>query len=201
VLCDVDLLSTESPRGFVSGLAEVVKAGLIGDPELFAICRDESALILAREPARVEDLVRRSIRVKAHVVSVDQRESGVRATLNLGHTIGHALESDAGYTALTHGEAVSLGLVAALKIGERLGFTPHALTTEVRHTLAQLQLPTTLDPNKLRSAVKLLARDKKRAGDKLRFVVAKGVGEVATVMLALSELERLTAELADSLAG
>jgi len=201
VLCDVDLLSTESPRGFVSGLAEVVKAGLIGDPQLFAICRDQSASILVREPARVEDLVRRSIRVKAHVVSVDQRESGVRATLNLGHTIGHALESDAGYTALTHGEAVSLGLVAALKIGERLGLTPQALTTEVRHTLAQLQLPTTLDPDKLRSAVKLLARDKKRTGDKLRFVVAKGVGEVATVMLALSELERLTAELADSLSG
>ncbi|HWZ90771.1 MAG TPA: 3-dehydroquinate synthase, partial [Polyangiaceae bacterium] len=114
VLCDVDLLRTESQRGFVSGLAEVVKTALIGDPELFALLEQNPEQVAERDPELCMELVRRSIRVKARIVSFDEREGGLRAVLNLGHTVGHALEAQAGYTALTHGEAVSLGLVAAL---------------------------------------------------------------------------------------
>lgn len=201
VLCDTELLNTEPERGFVGALAEVVKTALIGDPELFEICRSQHAAIAARDPACIEDIVRRSVRVKAHVVSQDPRESGIRATLNLGHTLGHALEADAGYTELTHGEAVSLGLMAALYLGERLGLTPSSLTTEVREVLSALRLPTQLHAAKLRRALALLGRDKKRAGNQLRFVVAKAVGQVTSVSLELSELERLTEELASSLAG
>ncbi|MDX2053266.1 MAG: 3-dehydroquinate synthase [Polyangiaceae bacterium] len=199
VLCDIDVLATEPQRGFVSGLAEVVKTAIIGDEELFEICKTQAASILTRDPACIEDIVRRCIRVKANVVSVDQKESGVRATLNLGHTIGHALESDAGYGVLAHGEAVSLGLVAALRIGERLGATPSSLTREVESVLRQLNLPTALDRAQLESAIALIGRDKKRTGAQLRFVVAKGVGAVQSVMLPLAELERMTAELAASL--
>jgi shikimate kinase / 3-dehydroquinate synthase len=196
VLCDVDLLATEGARGFRGALAEVVKTAIIGDPELFELLESETARVLERSTEVLAELVRRSIRVKARIVSADERESGLRAVLNLGHTVGHALESQGNYTRLSHGEAVSLGLVAALKIGERLGATPAELTLRTERLLSRLGLPMDIAKEPLSEAVALIGHDKKRAGKQLKFVVAHAPGDVRTTEVELSELSRLTLELA-----
>jgi 3-dehydroquinate synthetase len=196
VLCDVDYLKTEPERGYLSGLAEVVKTAIIGDPELFDLLEREAAGIAARDAALLTDIVRRCIRVKARVVSADPREAGLRAVLNLGHTVGHAVEAVAGFERLTHGEAVSLGLVAALRIGEKLGHTPKELSERTRHLLGALKLPIAIEKEPLAEAADLIGHDKKRAGSKVSFVFARGLGDVYTSPLDLSELRGLTRSLA-----
>lgn len=196
VLCDVDYLTTEPERGYRSGLAEAVKTALIGDPELFELLEKEAAAVLARDAALLTDIVRRSVRVKARVVSADPREAGLRAVLNLGHTVGHAVEAQAGYERLTHGEAVSLGLVAALRIGQKLGHTPGELAQRTQALLEKLKLPTAIEREPLAQAAELIGHDKKRAGSRVSFVFARGVGDVVTAPLDLAELRELTRGLA-----
>jgi len=197
VICDVSTLATESERAYRGALSEVIKTALIGDPELLALLEERQADVLARNPDTLTEVVERSIRVKARVVSLDEREQGLRATLNLGHTIGHALESAGGFSALTHGEAVSLGLVAALRLGERLGHTPGSLTARVTSLLARLDLPHRLERSALERAAGLIRLDKKRAHDMVRFVFASDVGQVATSSVPLAQLASWTPELAD----
>ena len=189
VLCDVDFLGTEPARGYRSALAEVVKTALIGDPQLMCVLEAGAAGVAKRDPDLVAELVRRSVRVKAWVVSRDEREGGLRACLNLGHTVGHALESHGGYTELTHGEAISLGLVVALKVGERLGATPATVTQRTVALLEAVGLPTRVDARTLAEATELIGHDKKRSGSKVRFVVAREVGRVETVPLRLDQLK------------
>jgi 3-dehydroquinate synthetase len=196
VLCDVDYLKTEPERGYRSGLAEAVKTALIGDPELFELLDRETAGIAARDPDLLTDIVRRCIRVKARIVSADPREAGLRAVLNLGHTVGHAVEAQAGFERLTHGEAVSLGMVAALRIGQRLGHTPEDLALRTQALLEKLALPTAIEREPLTEAAELIGHDKKRAGSQGKFVFARGVGGVITAPVALSELRELTRALA-----
>jgi shikimate kinase/3-dehydroquinate synthase len=191
VLCDVALESTEPERCYTSALAEVVKTALIGDPELFTLLERSRDAVRARDRDVIEELVRRSVRVKARVVSLDEREDGLRAVLNLGHTLGHALESAADYTGLTHGEAVSLGLVLALRIGERLKRTPAALRAGATQLLRDLGLPVDAGPERVRAAVALVGHDKKRTRDELSFIVATDVGSVEAVRLPLEELRAL----------
>lgn len=198
VLCDVATLRTESERAYRSALAEVVKTALIGDAELFTLLEEQGEAVLQREVAVVRDVVERCVRVKAHVVARDEREQGRRAVLNLGHTVGHALEAAGGYTTLTHGEAVSLGLVAALRIGRRLGQTPEELETRCMALLERLGLPRHLTSSALDDAVALLGHDKKRAGRALRFVVAREVGDVGIYELPLEDLAAHTRSVADS---
>lgn len=188
VVCDVSLLDTEPERGFASALSEVVKTALIGDPGLLALLEANAAGVAARDPALISDIVRRCVRVKARIVGLDEREGGLRATLNLGHTVGHALEAHGAYTRLTHGEAVSLGLVAALRIGADLGVTPADLAARVVALLAALRLPHRLDHEPLADAAALIGRDKKRAGDRLRFVVARAAGRVDTLGLGVDQI-------------
>jgi shikimate kinase/3-dehydroquinate synthase len=198
VICDVDYLKTEPERGYRSALSEVVKTALIGDPELFELLEREADGIAARDAGLLADVVRRCIRVKARVVSADPREAGLRAVLNLGHTVGHALEAQAGYERLTHGEAIGLGLVAALRIGEKLGHTPRELGERTRRLLAQLELLTAVENEPLAAAAQLIGHDKKRAGSRVNFVFARGLGDVTTSPLELAELRELTRELARS---
>jgi shikimate kinase/3-dehydroquinate synthase len=191
VLCDAELEATEPTRGYTSALAEVVKTAIIGDPGLFELLDSERDAVRARDPELVSEMVLRSVRVKARIVGLDERESGVRAVLNLGHTLGHALEAQAGFERLTHGEAVSLGLVAALRVGQRLGHTPRELAERVTALLADLGLPTDLAREPLREASELVGLDKKRAGSRVRFVVARDLGQVDTTELEVAELKAL----------
>lgn len=197
VLCDVQYLTTEPARGFVSALAEVVKTALIGDPEMFELLEANAERVARRDADLTAELVRRSVRVKARIVSLDERESGLRAVLNLGHTVGHALEAQAGYTALSHGEAVSLGLVAALRLGEALGRTPRDLSERTLELLRRLGLPASLAGQPLADAVALIGHDKKRAGSSVRFVLARGLGQVETLPIPLSELHTRVLALAE----
>ncbi|HEX6766691.1 MAG TPA: 3-dehydroquinate synthase [Polyangiaceae bacterium] len=195
VLCDPTLEATEPVRGYVSALAEVVKTALIGDASLLDLLETRVPRVLAREPELVAEIVRRSVRVKARVVGLDERESGPRAMLNLGHTVGHALEAQGGYERLTHGEAVSLGLVAALRIGEKLGQTSPALSERVIGLLGRLGLPTNLTKEPLAQAAEHIGHDKKRAGKRLKFVVARDPGRVEMVDVDLAELRTLAVSL------
>lgn len=191
VLCDVELLRTESQRGFRSALAEVVKTALIGDRELLELLETSGDRLETRPSELLEAIVRSSIRVKARIVSQDEREGGLRAVLNLGHTVGHALESCAGYSRLTHGEAVSLGMVAALQIGVALGVTPPELSDRVRRLLSELGLPTDLSQEPLEQAVALIGHDKKRRGQRLKFIAARDVEQVEPMDLDLEQLREL----------
>jgi shikimate kinase / 3-dehydroquinate synthase len=196
VVCDVDLLATETDRAFVGALSEVVKTALIGDAALFSYLEENAPAILARERAALCHIVESSVRVKAAVVARDPTEKGLRATLNLGHTIGHALESAGGYSALTHGEAVSLGLVAALRLGEQMGRTPADLSLRVLRLLQKLGLPHALSRPALEQAASLIGYDKKRAGNSVQFIFAKALGQCVIEPVALSELVRLAPTLA-----
>ncbi|MCB9582017.1 MAG: 3-dehydroquinate synthase [Polyangiaceae bacterium] len=180
VACDVALLQTEPERGYRSALSEVVKTALIGDPALLTLLETRRDAILARDPATLVELVRRCVVVKAGVVSRDEREAGLRATLNLGHTFGHALEAYTGYRRYTHGEAISLGLMVALGMGERLGATPASLSLRIREVLAAFGLPVDRGTAPLVDAADLAVHDKKRAGTTLRLVLAHDVGDVRT---------------------
>jgi shikimate kinase/3-dehydroquinate synthase len=189
-VCDLTFLATERERGFRSALSEVVKAALIGDPELLTRIEASTERVLARDPETLVELVRRSIRVKANIVSRDERESRLRAVLNLGHTIGHALEAHSHYTSYTHGEAISLGLVAALRIGERLGVTDARLSARITALLERLGLPRSLDSAPVEAALGLVVHDKKRSGNVLRFVLVRDVGHVELRDLSLDDIRR-----------
>ncbi len=176
VVIDAAHVTTETARAYISGLAEVVKSAAIGDPTLFALLEAEAPGILARELPRVEELVYRSIAVKAEIVARDERESGDRALLNFGHTIGHALEAQGGFTRLTHGEAVSLGMVAMLRAGEALGVTDAIDAARIIALLDRLGLPVDLDAQPLAAALGFVALDKKRRGAGVRAVFLRGIG-------------------------
>jgi shikimate kinase/3-dehydroquinate synthase len=189
VLCDVDFLATEPARGYASALSEIIKTAIIGDPDLFSLVERQADAVRARDLGVTAEMVRRSVRVKARIVGLDEREDGLRACLNLGHTVGHALEAHAGYGRMRHGEAVSLGLVAALRIGERLGVTERPLVERCILLLRILGLPVDLSGHSLSKAVDLIGHDKKRAGSRVRFVAAKSVGRVELMDLGLDELK------------
>jgi shikimate kinase/3-dehydroquinate synthase len=195
VFCDVDYCATEPARG-LTALSEVVKTALIGDPGLLELVEQKSAAVLRREPGVTAELVRRSIRVKARVVGQDAREQGIRAALNLGHTFGHALEAAAGFDRLSHGEAISLGLVAALRLGQRLAVTSEQLVARVTRLLARLGLPTNLREEPLEQAAELLQLDKKKRGKRIKFVLVREPGQIEFRNLEIGELVRLSGDLA-----
>ncbi len=192
VIADVDLLSTLPRRELVSGLAEVVKTALIGDAALYASLEENAEGLASGDPRLLSNVVRASIAHKAKVVAEDEREtSGARAALNFGHTLGHALEAHGGYSALTHGEAVSVGMVYALAIGVALGVTPPAVQRRTIALLDRLGLPRRLDRAEVSAAFPFVAQDKKRAGAAITFVLVDEVGRNCLRKLSLDELRTL----------
>jgi 3-dehydroquinate synthase len=193
---DIQTLQTLPDREMRCGLAEVVKYGVIKDPGLFASLEQSAGCLLARDLAALRSIVFRSCELKAAVVAEDEREeSGQRAVLNFGHTVGHAIEAVAGYDGpYQHGEAVAAGMVAECRLAERLGWIKAEVTHRVARLLEQLGLPTetpALDPAMLLHAMR---RDKKNRGGKLRFVLPRAIGSVELTDLA-SEAD-ITAVLA-----
>ena len=182
VLADVSALDTLAPRQFAAGYAEVVKYGLIDDPEFFEWLEANRLEIFSGGPARGEAIARCCAH-KARVVIEDEREIGVRALLNLGHTFGHALEKDTGYSdRLLHGEGVAIGMVLAHGFSNRLGLAPGQDTGRVAAHLKAASLPTTLGdiPGKLGSTDALMAaiaQDKKVSRGALTFILTRGIGQ------------------------
>lgn len=178
VVCDLTLLSTLPVNDYVSGLAEVVKAGFIADPRILELIEaDPSAATDPGGPA-TRELVVRSVRVKAGIVSADPREHGRRAFLNYGHTLGHAIEKVEGYH-WRHGDAVSVGMVFAAELARLTGRLDSATADRHRALLGSLGLPVSYSGESGDSWPRLLdamAVDKKATGGRLRFVVLEGVG-------------------------
>lgn len=174
VLADPEVLRTLSEDEFRSGMAEVVKHGVIADTALFEICAGGMADV----KQRIDEVVRRAISVKVRVVNEDPFEKGARELLNLGHTIGHALEKASRYN-LRHGEAVSIGLAVITRAAARLGYLDESTARQICATLEGLGLPTHIPQVTDRSEIEKLMRvDKKRKAGVLRFVIPAGLGNV-----------------------
>lgn len=175
VVCDLDTLKTLPPRELSAGLAEVIKYGPIADLAFLDWVEASMAALMAREPAALAHAVQRSCQIKAAVVGEDERESGLRAILNFGHTFGHAIEAGMGYGAWLHGEAVGCGMVMAARLSQRLGGVDEAFVQRLTALIARAGLPVrapVLDPaDNAGRYLELMRVDKKAEGGEIRFVV------------------------------
>ena len=182
VLIDPTVLDTLDPRQMRAGYAEVVKYGLIDDPAFFDWCEAEAPALLAGNPDARTRAIAHSVAAKARIVAADERETaGVRALLNLGHTFGHALEADTGFSdRLFHGEAVACGMALAFRYSARLGLCDPAESARVTAHLAAVGLPVTLAAAGVHATgpelVAHMAHDKKMAAGTLPFLLARGIG-------------------------
>ena len=176
VVEDVSTLKTLPPRSLIEGCAEVIKHALILDPQLLADLEAQADDLLHLEPAFTVDIVRRNVAIKAALVAEDEHDSGRRTILNYGHTVGHAIETVAGYGGILHGEAVSVGMTAAAEIGRRLGVTPREVVERQRALLERFGLPTRgpkLDPERVVAAIAL---DKKVTAGAVSWVLLEDIG-------------------------
>jgi 3-dehydroquinate synthase len=182
VLIDTATLKTLPDREYRSGLAEVVKYGVILDADFFGLIEQESAAILSKEPSILRQVIARCCQLKAQVVEGDERETtGLRAILNYGHTFGHALEAITGYGRFLHGECVSIGMVCAARLAHSLGRVDAEFVDRQQLLLVSLGLPTALpsvDHSRLLSA---MIHDKKTESGLLRFILPSRLGNVNLV--------------------
>jgi 3-dehydroquinate synthase len=177
VLADMSTLNTLPDREYFAGLAEVIKYGLLGDSEFFDWLEQNMPALLARDTAALEYAVHRSCWNKAKIVAADERESGVRALLNLGHTFGHAIEAGMGYGVWLHGEAVAAGMAMAADLSCRMGWLS---AEELARTVALLQaakLPVKGARLGAQRYIELMSSDKKVEAGTIRFVLLKRIGE------------------------
>ncbi len=178
VVADPLTLRTLPARELRCGLAECIKHAVIRDPELFAWTRSHMQELLALEPGALSQLIARNVAIKAAVVMEDEKETSVRAHLNLGHTFGHAIEASAGYGRILHGEAVGLGLLAAATLAGELGIAARTLRAEVEDVVASAGLPRRAELPDDERLLEAMALDKKVAAGKIRFVLPTRVGAV-----------------------
>ena len=177
VLADMSTLNTLPDREYFAGLAEVIKYGLLGDSEFFDWLEQNMPALLARDTAALEYAVHRSCWNKAKIVAADERESGVRALLNLGHTFGHAIEAGMGYGVWLHGEAVAAGMAMAADLSCRMGWLS---AEELARTVALLQaakLPVKGARLGAQRYIELMSSDKEVEAGTIRFVLLKRIGE------------------------
>ncbi len=188
VLCDVDVLDTLSGREFRAGLAEVVKSAVIDDAVLFEMLEGVSAEQLLADKPLLEEVVWRTVNVKARIVAQDEREGGVRRLLNLGHTIAHAIEkSTRGYV---HGEAVAVGMTTINRVAKSLGVLSEECAERIDALLDGLGLPTTCDvPNEVLSQA--LRKDKKGAGKSIHIVLPCRIGQCCVQTMTFEEFDAL----------
>jgi 3-dehydroquinate synthase len=181
VIADTSTLATLPEREYRAGIAEVVKYGLIYDPAFFAWLEANADPLMNRVDSAVIHAVRRSCEIKAEVVGVDEREQGLRAILNLGHTFGHAIETASGYGNWLHGEAVAAGMVMAADLSVRLGWLPASDRDRAIELLRRFQLP--VEPPRIGAgrARELMGLDKKVLDGKLRLVLLRSLGQADVV--------------------
>jgi 3-dehydroquinate synthase len=181
VIADVSLLDSLPQRDMLAGYAEVVKYGLIRDAEFFHWCQANGAQLLSGDRAAQIYAVGESCAHKAKIVAADERESGVRALLNFGHTFGHALEAVTGYdNRLLHGEAVAIGMIMAFRLSVQLGLCPEKDAGDVRDHFASVHLPTdpkTVGHEDIDRLMQFMAQDKKAKADKLTLILTHGIGK------------------------
>jgi 3-dehydroquinate synthase len=178
VLIDPALLDTLPEREYRAGLYEIIKAGIIRDSELFHFLSEHSREVLAREEAAVDRIIADSVRMKAEVVSADEREGDLRRILNFGHTFGHALEAETGYTRFLHGEAVAWGMRAAVYLGEMSGEISAEDTVDILETIELYGPIPPVDGIPAQNLFARLVHDKKTVQGRVHFVIPVRIGEV-----------------------
>jgi 3-dehydroquinate synthase len=176
VVIDAALLQTLPPRELASGWAEVIKHGLIADPRLVDYMEERAEAVRSLEPDSLLPVLRRSVQIKAAIVSADERESDLRMTLNYGHTIGHALEAATAYQGPLHGEAVSVGMAGAGTIGHRLGLLSSAELERQNRIIAAYGLPLSWPGADVDRVLDAMTLDKKITGARIRWVLLDGIG-------------------------
>lgn len=178
VLADTNTLNTLDERQLRAGIAEVIKYGLINDPEFFIWLEEHIGALLERDAAALAFAIERSCQDKAAIVAADETEGGVRALLNLGHTYGHAIETGMGYGEWLHGEAIAAGMMMAAGLSEELGWMPLDEVERIRRLLQRSGLPVQA-PAELDAArfLELMAVDKKVLAGKLRLILLRGIGK------------------------
>jgi 3-dehydroquinate synthetase len=178
-------LTTLPSAEFISGLAEVVKHGIISDPELFTLCSRG----LDEIKSNLEEMVRRAMAVKIKIIEEDPYEKGIRAALNLGHTVGHAVELVSKFE-LRHGEAVAIGMVVEARYAEKIGLSNKGLSKEIENVLCDLGLPVDI-PKELQreEIIQAMRRDKKKNVNAIRFALPVEIGKVELVDV--SDLEEV----------
>ncbi|ODU02170.1 3-dehydroquinate synthase [Thiobacillus sp. 65-1402] len=177
VLADTATLKTLPPRELSAGLAEVIKYGLIRDADFLAWLEANMAKLRALDPAAIAHAIYRSCEIKAQVVGQDEREGGIRAILNLGHTFGHAIETGMGYGNWLHGEAVAAGMVMAAQTSQRMGWLSEAEVERTRALIRAAGLPDVAPDLGVDAWLEYMGHDKKVEGGKMRFVLLKKLGE------------------------
>lgn len=182
VFADLSVLNTLSEREIKAGMAEVVKYGVISDGQFFSWLEENLEKVMALEPQAMEKVVSVSCRCKAAVVKEDETEKGIRAILNFGHTVGHALEALTEYKTYRHGEAVSIGMVAAAKIAVNMGMLNQSEGVRITGLLERIGLPVNMPQGINRDElVKAMRKDKKVVSSKLTFVLPVSIGKVEIV--------------------
>ena len=183
VLADIDVLKTLPPRELRAGYAEIFKYGLIDDPDFFGWLEQNGRQVIALEPAAIAEAVARSCAAKARIVALDEREGGVRALLNLGHTFAHALEAANRFgPELLHGEAVGTGLALAVRYSARLGLMAEADAERATKAIGSSGLVTDIaaldgGPYRANALVEYMRQDKKARGQRVPLILARGLGE------------------------
>jgi 3-dehydroquinate synthase len=181
VLIDPDVLRTLFEREYRAGLYEIIKCGVIRDAELFERLDRDARRVLARDPAVVERIIAAAVRIKAEVVTADEREGDLRRILNFGHTFGHALEAETRYERLLHGEAVAFGIHAATELAARTGRLSAADAASIHRVVAAYGPIPPLDGVEPRRLAARLGSDKKTVQGRVHFVLPKRIGEVEIV--------------------
>ena len=180
VLCDLDVLRTLPDREYSAGLAEVIKYGPIADAEFLGWIEQHLPALMARDPAALAHAVRRSCEIKALVVGQDERESGLRAILNFGHTFGHAIEAGLGYGKWLHGEAVGCGMVIAANLSKELGGLSSEMVSRIVALIEKAALPIRPPRWPVKDYLEWMSHDKKSKSGKVRYVVLRSMGSAQT---------------------
>ncbi len=176
VVADIDVLQTLPAREVVAGLAEVIKYGPIADRAFLDWIDENLSALLARDPAALVHAVKRSCEIKARIVAEDERESGLRAILNFGHTFGHAIEAGLGYGEWLHGEAVGCGMVMAAQLSHRLGLIDGDAAARLRGIIGRAGFPVRGPALGAQRYLELMRHDKKAEGGEIRFVLIDSLG-------------------------
>jgi 3-dehydroquinate synthase len=192
VLIDVDTLATLSEREYRAGLAEVIKYGVAIDLPFFEYLEQHADAIISMNQECLEYLIRRCCEIKAHVVELDEKESGLRVVLNYGHTLGHAFELLAGYSEFVHGEAVALGMVLAARISAGLGHCGMAEIERIESLINCFGLRTSPPKVEYKRLLGAILTDKKSKDGAISFICNRGIGSFAVEQLLPEELLTLS---------
>lgn len=188
VLIDVSVLNTLPARTLGCGFAEAIKHGVIADAQLFAFMEDHAAAIRNLNPDSLERIVSDSIIIKSSIVNQDEKEHGERRKLNFGHTVGHAVEN---VMKIPHGEAVAIGMVAAAELSRQFGYLAQADVERLTALLTRYNLPTTIDMTNRQALKEAVRKDKKRYGEKMKFVLLTAIGTAMIQEVLIKDVEQI----------